>query len=81
MSDFLSSFAKRLLNVGRAGVCGGLLIATSLVAGDGFRIGTCDWTLRMAGELRAFDFAQDAELDGLRRVADYGRLLAAGLGP
>ncbi|GAB5559835.1 MAG: hypothetical protein SynsKO_14820 [Synoicihabitans sp.] len=61
-----------------------------LSAGDGFRVGTCDWTIRMAGQLEAFDFAKKAGLEGvqfsfaeagqnidLRRRADRDQFRAA----
>ena len=37
-----------------------------LTAGSGFRVGTCDWTIRMAGQLEAFDFAQKNGLNGIQ---------------
>ncbi|MBT5901604.1 MAG: sugar phosphate isomerase/epimerase [Opitutaceae bacterium] len=39
---------------------------TSLMAGEGFRVGTCDWTIRMAGQLEAFGFAKKSGLQGIQ---------------
>ena len=51
----------------------GLLLAavmwftpSSLTAGEGYQVGTCDWTIRMAGQLEAFDFAQANGLKGIQ---------------
>lgn len=43
-----------------------LVSPVSLLAGEGFRVGTCDWTIRMPGQLEAFDFAKKAGLEGLQ---------------
>lgn len=42
------------------------LSPSPLNAEEGYQVGTCDWTIRMAGQLEAFDFAQENGLKGIQ---------------
>ena len=44
----------------------GLASPSVVSADEGYRVGTCDWTIRMPGQLEAFDFAKKAGLEGLQ---------------
>ena len=68
MFDSLTHYIRRSPFVSAA-----LLFATlgfaspaTVTAGEGYRVGTCDWTIRMAGQLEAFDFARKVGLEGLQ---------------
>ena len=60
------------LNLSRLTRSGILLVAwlgmgaAWLTAGSGYRVGTCDWTLKMPANLEAFEFAKTNGLNGIQ---------------
>ena len=68
MFDSLTYSIRRIPSVSAALLFAtlGLASPATVTAGEGYRVGTCDWTIRMAGQLEAFDFARKAGLEGLQ---------------